>query len=169
MNKHAIKIELKKLSEENNITKISNNIMTLMMITIDHGLIDRELVMSEAKEVGVKNPVGRPRKYPKKENTSPNAVAEPGNKLLRDPKYDRLIGIRNKPVTVKLTNMETGEIKIYKPLYSAIRETKHCWRYLESRDGKVDDGFKIEILNSEKPKFRTNQGGNVQDQGSNDA
>ena len=28
--------------------------------------------MSEAKEVGAKNPVGRPRKYPKKEDT--NAV-----------------------------------------------------------------------------------------------
>ena len=44
------------------------------------------------------------------------------------------------------TNIETGNIKIYKSLFSAIRETKHCWRYLESRDGKIDDRFKIEIL-----------------------
>ena len=73
--------------------------------------------------------------------------------MVRDPIYDRLIGIRNKPVIVKLTNLETGEIKIHKSLYSAIRETKNCWRYLESRDGKVEDGFKIEILNSEKPQF----------------
>ena len=138
LNKHVIKIELKKLLEENNITKASNNTMTLMLIAINHGLIDRESVMSEAKEVGAKNPVGRPRKYPKKEKTSPNAV--------RDPKYDRLIGIRNKLVSVKLTNMETGEI--HKLLYCAIRETKHCWRYLESRDGKVDNGYKIETLNS---------------------
>ena len=101
--------------------------------------------MSEAKEVGVMNPVGRPRKYPKKEAKSPNGI--------RDPKYDRLIGIRNKPVTVKLTNMETGEIKIYKSLYSAINETKHGWRYLEARNGKLDNGVKIEILNSEKPQF----------------
>ena len=92
-----------------------------MLIAIDNGLVDREPLMSEAKEVGVKNPVGRPRKKPKKENASPNAI--------RDPKYDRLKGIRNKPATVKLTNMETGEIKIYKSLYSAMRETKHGWRY----------------------------------------
>ena len=109
-----------------------------MLIAIDHGLIDRESVMSEAKEVGVKNPVGRPRKNPKKENTSTNVV--------RDPIFDRLIGIRNKPVIVKLTNIETGNIKIYKSLFIVIRETKHCWRYLESRDGKIEDGFKIEIL-----------------------
>ena len=145
LNKHAAKIQLKKLLEENNITKASNNIMTLMMIAMDHGLIDRESVMSKAKEVGVKNPVGRPRKYPKKENTSPNSVAD--TNAIRYPKYDRLIGIRNKPVTVKLTNMKT--------LYSAINENKHDWRYLEARNGKVDSGIKIEILNSEKPKFRT--------------
>ena len=109
-----------------------------MLIAIDHGLIDRESVMSEAKEVGVMNPVGRPRKNPKKENTSTNVV--------RDPINDRLIGIRNKPVIVKLTNIETGNIKTYKSLFSVIRETKHWWRYLESRDGKIEDGFKIEIL-----------------------
>ena len=43
LNKHATKIELKKLLQENNITKISDNILTLMMIAIEHGLIDREL------------------------------------------------------------------------------------------------------------------------------
>ena len=122
--------------------------MTLMMIAIDHGLIDRDSVMSEAKEVGVKKPVGRPRKKPKKENTSPKAVADPN--AVRDPKYDRLIEIRNRPVTVKLTNMETGEIKIYKSLYSAINETKHGWKYFEARNGKVDDGIKTEIINSER-------------------
>ena len=31
-----------------------------------------------------------------------------------------------------------------------MRKTKHGWRYLEARDGKVDDGFKKEIINSEK-------------------
>ena len=84
-NKYTTKNELKKLLEKNNITKTSNNIMTLMLIAIDHGLIDRESVMSGTKEVGGKNPVGRPRKKPKKENTSPKAVAKPGNELLRDP------------------------------------------------------------------------------------
>ena len=63
-----------------------------------------------------------------------------------------MIGIRNKPETVKLTNMETGEIKIYKSLYSAINETKHAWKYIEVRNGKVDDGIKTEIINSERIK-----------------
>ena len=48
--------------------------------------------------------------------------------------------------------METGEIKIYKSLYSAINETKHAWKYIEVRNGKVDDGIKTEIINSERIK-----------------
>ena len=128
---------LKKLLEENKINKTSDNITTLMMIALDHGLINRELYMSEVKEVVAKNPVGRPRKYPK--NTTTEVP-------IRDPKYDRLIRIRNNPVSVRLTNVETGEIKIYTSLYKAMNETRHSWRYLKARNGKVDEGFKIEIL-----------------------
>ena len=127
---------LKKLLEENKINKTSDNITTLMMIALDHGLINRELYMSEVKEVVAKNPVGRPRKYPK--NTTTEVP-------IRDPKYDRLIRIRNNPVSVRLTNVETGEIKIYTSLYKAMNETRHSWRYLKARNGKVDEGFKIEI------------------------
>ena len=83
------------------------------------------------------NPVGRPRKYPKNTTTEVS---------IRDPKYDRLIRIRNNPVSVRLTNVETGEIKIYTSLYKAMNETRHSWRYLKARNGKVDEGFKIEIL-----------------------
>ena len=145
------KKDLKNLLKENSVSKASNNLMTLMMIAMDNRLIDRESVMSEAKEIGLekslkpKNPVGRPRKNPEKCNLNEKEKST-------DPKYDRLKGIRNKPVTIKLINMETGEIKIYKSLCSAMRETKHGWRYLKACDGKVDDGFKIEILNSEKLK-----------------
>ena len=128
---------LKKLLEENKINKTSDNITTLMMIALDHGLINRELYMSEVKEVVVKNPVDRPRKYPKNTTTEVS---------IRDPKYDRLIRIRNNPVSVRLTNVETGEIKIYTSLYKAMNETRHSWRYLKARNGKVDKGFKIEIL-----------------------
>ena len=127
---------LKKLLEENKINKTCDNITTLMMIALDHGLINRELYMSEVKEVVAKNPVGRPRKYPK--NTTEVSI--------RDPKYDRLIRIRNNSVSVRLTNVETGEIKIYTSLYKTTNETGHSWRYLKARHGKVDEGFKIEIL-----------------------
>ena len=128
---------LKKLLKKNKINKTSGNITTLMMIALDHGLINRELYMSEVKEVAAKNPVGRPRKYPKNTTTEVS---------ISDPKYDRLIRIRNNPVSVRLTNVETGEIKIYTSLYKAMNETRHSWRYLKARHGKVDEGFKIEIL-----------------------
>ena len=49
LNKHATKIQLKKLLEENNITKTSDNIMTLMMIVIEHGLIDRDSCQKQKK------------------------------------------------------------------------------------------------------------------------
>ena len=128
---------LKKLLKENKINKTSDNITTLMMLALDHGLINRELYLSEVKEVAAKNPVGRPRKYPKNTTTEES---------IRDPKYDRLIKIRNNPVSVRLTNVETGEIKICTSLYKATNETGHSWRYLKARHGKVDEGFKIEIL-----------------------
>ena len=60
----ATQKKLKNLLKENNVSKTSNNLMTLMMIAIDNGLIDRESIMSKAEEVCVKNPVGRPRKKP---------------------------------------------------------------------------------------------------------
>ena len=62
-NKYCTKKDLKNLLKENNISKTSINLMTLMLIAIDNGLKDRESVMSEAKEVGIKNPVGRPLKF----------------------------------------------------------------------------------------------------------
>ena len=128
---------LKKILNKNNINKTSDNITTLMMLALDHGLIDRELYMREVKEVATKNPVGRPRKYPKNTTTEES---------IRDPKYDRLIKIRNNPVSVRLTNVETGEVIEYKSTYEATKKTGRSWRYLKARHEKVDEGFKIEIL-----------------------
>jgi signal peptidase I len=71
-----------------------------------------------------------------------------------DPKYERLGSIRKKPVSVKTTNIETGDVVEYRSLYEAMKKTGHGWRYLERRDGKVEDGIKIEIVNSEKLENR---------------
>ena len=129
------KKNLQKLLEENGVTKISDR------FAMENNLIDKNELLGEAKEKAEKIPVGRPRiKELKKE----------GEVKIIDPKYERLRMIRKKPVTVRLTNVKTGEVIEYNSLYKAIRETGHGWQYLESRDGKVDGGFKIEILNSDK-------------------
>ncbi|XP_065658700.1 uncharacterized protein LOC136083224 [Hydra vulgaris] len=125
------KKSLKNLLEENNISK------TLLMIAMENGLLDKESIMAEVKEVNEKRSVGIPRIHPVKEE-----------KKEIDPKYERLRTIKNKPVTIKLTNIETGEETVYKSLYSAMSGTGHGYRYLEMRDGKIDNGYKIEILNS---------------------
>ncbi|XP_065653024.1 uncharacterized protein LOC136080335 [Hydra vulgaris] len=53
--------------------------------------------------------------------------------------------------------METGEVKIYKSFYSAMQDTKDGWRYLELRDEKVDNGFKIEIFKFLREKYLYNK------------
>ena len=132
---------LKNLLEENGITKTSDCFATLMALALENNLIGKNELLGEAKEKADKRPVGRPRiKELKKE----------GEVKIIDPKYERLRMIRKRPVTVRLTNVKTGEVIEYNSLYKVIRETRHGWQYLESRDGKVDDGFKIEILNSDK-------------------
>ena len=131
------KKNLQKLLEENGVTKTSDRFATLIALAMENNLIDKNELLGEAK----KRPVGRLRiKELKKE----------GEVKIINPKYERLRLIRKKPVTVRLTNVETGEVIEYNSLYKAIRETRHGWQYLESRDGKMDDGFKIEILNSDK-------------------
>nr|XP_047144808.1 uncharacterized protein LOC124818280 [Hydra vulgaris] len=71
---------------------------------------------------------GRPRINPIKEKNE------------RDPKYDWLAKIRTNPTTIKLTNIETGEVKIYNSLYDYIRKEKHCKSYAEKYNGKVKNG-----------------------------
>ena len=133
---------MKNLLEENGISKTSDHLTTLIAMTMENNLIDKNVLMGDAKEKEEKRPIGRPRKKEVK--------IEVDRVKSIDPKYERLTLIRKKPVTVRLTNLETREVIEYNSLYKAIRETRHGWQYLESRDGKVDAGFKIEILNSDK-------------------
>ena len=131
--------DLKKILEENGnliIDKTAENKMALMMLAIENNLISKDTVFG-SKNRGVR-PVGRHVGRPR--------IHEIKEKKPTDPKYERLGLIRNNPVSVRLTNVETGEIIIYTSLYKAMNGTGHGFRYLKARNGKVDEGFKIEIL-----------------------
>ena len=91
---------------------------------MQNNLIDKNALMGGVKEKEEKRPVGRPRKKEVK--------IEVDQVKSSDPKYERLRLIRKKPVTVRLTNAETGEVIEYNSLYKAMRETRHGWQYLES-------------------------------------
>ena len=73
---------LKNLLKENGVSKTSNNVIPLMMLAVENNLISKDAILENSKEV---RPVGRPRKYEKKE------------KKPIDPKYERLGLIRNNP------------------------------------------------------------------------
>ena len=66
---------LKNLLIENGVSKTSDNVITLMMLAVENNLICKDAILENSKEV---RPVGRPRKYEKKE------------KKPIDPKYERL-------------------------------------------------------------------------------
>ena len=93
---------LKNLLKENGVSKTSDNVITLMILAVENNLISKDVILENSKEV---RPVGRPRKYEKKE------------KKPIDPKYERLGLIRNNPLGVRITNVETGEVIEYGSTY----------------------------------------------------
>ena len=123
---------LKNLLKENGVSITSDNVITLMMLAVENNLISKDAILEKfSKEV---RPVGRPRKYEKKE------------KKPTDPKYERLGLIRNNPLGLRITNVETGEVIEYGSTYESKKKTGHSWQYFENRDGKVDNGYKLEIF-----------------------
>ncbi|XP_065642664.1 uncharacterized protein LOC136074288 [Hydra vulgaris] len=107
---------------------------------------DKNKIMENVIDVNEKRHVGRPRIHPIKEVTEKKSVGRPRLDKVKepekkeiDPKYERLRIIRKEPVTVKLTNIDTGEEIIYKSLYKAMKETKHGFGYFELRDDKSDN------------------------------
>ena len=62
------------------------------------------------------------------------------------PKYERLGLIRNNPLGLRMTHVETGEVIEYRSTYEAKKKTGHSWIYFEKRNGKVDNGYKFEIF-----------------------
>ena len=55
------KKNLQKLLEKNNVTKTSERFATLIALTMENNLIDKNELLGEAKEKAEKRPVGRPR------------------------------------------------------------------------------------------------------------
>ena len=91
---------LKTLLKENGISETANNKMALMMLAFKNNLISKDAVFG-SKYNGVRPVerfVGRPRIHEIKE------------KKPTDPKYERLGLIRNNPLGLRMTHVETGEV-----------------------------------------------------------
>ena len=80
--------------------------------------------------------VGRPRVHEIKE------------KKPTENKYERLGLIRNNPLGLRMTHVETGEVIEYGSTYEAKKKTGHSWNYFENRDGGVYNRYKFEIFKS---------------------
>ena len=124
---------LKNLLKENGISKTADNKIALMMLALENNLISKVTLLGKPKEA---RPVGRPREYEKKE------------KKPIDPKYERLGLIRNNPLGVRITHVETGEVIEYGSTYETRKKTGHSWLYFKKRDGKIKDGYKVEIFSA---------------------
>ena len=53
--------------------------------------------------------------------------------------------------------METGEVKNYKSFYDYNKKEKRSKTYIFSRNGKIVDGVKIEIIRASKEKDALSQ------------
>lgn len=119
---------LQQLLRENGKEVTGKTKADLILDAYDFGLIKRE-----PQEPIVKKRPGRPKKYIKEEVK------------VSDPKYERLKTLRLNPRIVKATNIETGEVQVYKSTYEASKALKRCWKYLISKNGKTIAGKLIEI------------------------
>lgn len=136
---------LLKLLQDNCITTTSESKIELMLLALDNEILKREDVVpskkeprkKEVSEPKEKRPLGRPRKYPPKE-VDPNKVV--------DPKYHRLRTIRTNPTSVKLTNVDTGEVISHGSLYKASKATNHGCGFFIRNNGKVVDGIMYEVI-----------------------
>lgn len=127
---------LMKLLQDAGISTTAKSIAKLLIIALDNGVLKREDILGPEKEKPEKKPRGRPRKYPPKEVDLDKIV---------DPKYHRLRTIRTNPISVKLTNVDTGEVTSYSSLYKASSATHHACNFFTRNNGKVIDGRMIEV------------------------
>ena len=132
---YTTKKALIKLLNDNNITTTAKTLTELVLIALDNEVVKREDVVPAKKPE--KRPTGRPRKHPPKE-VDPNKVI--------DPKYLRLRTIRTNPISVKLTNVDTGEITSYASQYKACRATHRDHGFFIRNNGKVVGGIMIEVI-----------------------
>jgi hypothetical protein len=132
-----------KLLQDANVSTTAKSIAELLIIALDNGVVKREDILCPEKEKPIKEKPegkklrGRPRKNPPKE-VDPNKVV--------DPKYHRLRTIRVNPTSVKLTNVDTGEVESYDSLYKACAATRHGSGFFIRHNGKVIDGIMIAVV-----------------------
>ena len=137
--------DLKNLLKENGVPVTADNKITLMFLAVENNLISKDDIF-KGKFRGMRpvgRGVGRPRKEKKeKKEKIKNTPIEP--------KYERLGLIRNNPLGLRITHVETGEVIEYKSTYEATKKTGRSWYYYKNRDGGEYDGYKYEILNDDK-------------------
>jgi hypothetical protein len=132
-----------KLLQDADVSSTAKSIAELLVIALDNGVVKREDILCPEKEKPInvkpkgKKLRGRPRKNPPKE-VDPNKVV--------DPKYHRLRTIRVNPKSVKLTNVDTGEVESYDSLYKACAATRHGSGFFIRNNGKVIDGTMIAVV-----------------------
>ena len=134
--------DLKNLLKENGVLVTADNKITLMFLAVENNLISKDDIF-KGKFRGMRpvgRGVGRPRKE-KKEKIKNTPI---------EPKYERLGLIRNNPLGLRITHVETGEVIEYKSTYEATKKTGRSWYYYKNRDGGEYDGYKYEILNDDK-------------------
>ena len=134
--------DLKNLLKENGVLVTADNKITLMFLAVENNLISKDDIF-KGKFRGMRpvgRDVGRPRKE-KKEKIKNTPI---------EPKYERLGLIRNNPLGLRITHVETGEVIEYKSTYEATKKTGRSWYYYKNRDGGEYDGYKYEILNDDK-------------------
>ena len=134
--------DLKNLLKENGVLVTADNKITLMFLAVENNLISKDDIF-KGKFRGMRpvgRGVGRPRKE-KKEKIKNTPI---------EPKYERLGLIRNNPLGLRITHIETGEVIEYKSTYEATKKTGRSWYYYKNRDGGEYDGYKYEILNDDK-------------------
>lgn len=129
------KENLIKLLKDKGVSVTGKSVAALLILALDNDVITREDVIKQDKlDTDVeKKPRGRPRKYPPKERKPV------------DPKYHRLVENHENPRAVRITNIETGEVKCYSSLYKAKLDIGHGSGYYIRNNGKVVDGIKIEV------------------------
>jgi len=137
------KKNLMTLLQDAAVSTTAKSIAKLLIIALDNGVVKREDILCPEQEKPEKKPRGRPRKCPPKEVDLAKIV---------DPKYHRLRTIRTNPISVKLTNVHTGEVTSYSSLYKASSATHHACNFFKRNNGRVIDGRRIEVADFDEEK-----------------
>src|SRR6478609_3291826 len=78
-----------------------------------------------------------------------DSVKKPGPPVKRniDPKYEFIRSIRNNPKSVKIRDLETGEVTTYPSIYKAGRAIGHAAKFITGNNGKVwKNKYEINVI-----------------------